>query len=204
MVDNVNKTPFMESIQAYTTTKLDQHFRLHGKSLPCSVVAVNGPIVTVQFEVNSTFTFPNVAVPVAQSIYVRLPVQIGDKGIVRPVDTYLGGVSGLGGGVADLTRPANLEALVFEPIANKNWPACDGNAVVINQGPNGVVLSDAGGKCVFTLTPDGITITIGGLTFTLNGSGWKQSGGEVQAGTHTLTKHSHSDPQGGSVGAPEG
>jgi hypothetical protein len=61
-------------------------------------------MVTVAFELHDTpYVFPNVTIPLFGPQYIRYPMQPGDKGIVIPADTYLGGVSGQGGGVADLT-----------------------------------------------------------------------------------------------------
>lgn len=203
MDNNALKTPFAATINRFAERKISEHFNLGGKALPASVVTVvkNG-FVTIKFElVNTDQIFPQVTVPVAESVYVRLPIQPGDKGVVRPIDAYLGGVSGLGGGSADLTRPANLSALVFEPVANTVWPACDNQSVVI-QGPNGVFLADQGGRCAFTLTPGGLTITVGGNTWTFNASGLTQTGGDSVVNNVSATHHGHPDPQGGVTGAP--
>uniref|UniRef100_UPI0037DC1B8A hypothetical protein n=1 Tax=Klebsiella michiganensis TaxID=1134687 RepID=UPI0037DC1B8A len=110
-------------------------------------------------------------------------MQPGDKGIVIPADTYIGGVSGQGGGTADMTPPANLSALVFLPISNTEWQGVDGQVVTV-YGPEGVTLRDSGSNTTFLLkpdsiaisTPDSFTVTVGGTVFSLTGSKWSLSG----------------------------
>nr|WP_245168500.1 hypothetical protein [Enterobacter roggenkampii] len=155
-------------------------------------------------------------------------MQPGDKGIVIPADTYLGGVSGQGGGVADLTPPANLSALVYLPISNTEWESVDGNVVTI-YGPEGVTIRDEGSNTTFLLTPDSVTIaavdlfkvTVGSTVLTLTEGMWSITGqsGKLQDSTastspeimHTgwaalvawLNNHQHTNGNGGSnTGAP--
>lgn len=135
---------------------------------------VSSGVVVVKFEVQSSAlgaTLPDVMVPVSWPEYIRYPVQAGDKGFCVAADAYLGGVSGLGGGVAGLVQQGNLAALAFQPVGNKAWAATtDPNAVVIYgvQGRGVTLLSDIGGQIVkLVLTDQGITIT-GNIT--LNGN----------------------------------
>ena len=122
------------------------------------MVSVKGAIITVKFEITDpVLTLPNVTVPLFGPEYIRYPIQPGDKGVVFSCDAYIGGMSGLGGGVASLTQPTNLSALVFFPIGNTQWVTVDPQAVVI-YGPNGVVLRDAQSQVTFTLTPTAIVI----------------------------------------------
>lgn len=103
-----------------------------GKALPCSVAKViSSGVVEVNFEVTSQWSLPRVIVPVAAPTYIRYPIQVGDLGMVFSADAALGGVTGLGGGLADLaSQPGNLSALVFVWLGNKNWPAAlDPNAL---------------------------------------------------------------------------
>jgi hypothetical protein len=165
------KSPFANSINNFTNRKLGDYQQGLGQALPCRVTKVVGAIVTVNFEIlpDSKITLPPVTCPIAESTYVRLPVQVGDYGIVMAADTRLGGISGLGLGKAPLTHASNLGALVFMPIGNKNWTAVDPKAVNINA-PNGAVIRDTNNTCVITLTPTGVITTIGGTTFTINGT----------------------------------
>lgn len=159
-----------------------------GQALPCSVVAVNGSIVTVKFEVNAKpWTLPQITIPKAESPWVRSPTQVGDKGLTMPADAYLGGMSGLGGGVATMAKPGNLSALVFVPISNKNSPPIDPTAAQI-EGPNGVisrtttgttseVVTSATGTTItfgsnsFAVTESAITMTLGGKVVQLTSAG---------------------------------
>jgi hypothetical protein len=172
---NVQKTPLVSTLNRFAESKATDNTQQLGKSLPCSVVTVvSSGVVVVKFEVQSSVlgaTLPNVMVPVAWPEYIRYPVQKGDKGMCVTADAYLGGVSGLGGGVAGLVQQGNLAALAFQPLGNKAWTATtDPNAVVIYgvQGRGVTLLSDIGGQTVkLVLTNQGVTIT-GNLT--LNGN----------------------------------
>lgn len=212
MADNVLKTPYALSLNEFAQRKINNAIQLLGKALPASVVAVNGAIVTVKFEVNSVYTLPVVTIPLFGPEYIRYPIQVGDLGVVFPVDFHIGQISGLGGGIADLSTPANLAALVFFPIGNKNWTAVDPTAVVI-RGPGGVELEDEAVTCKLKLTANGITITLpAGKTLTVNGGngvviaqdlvveGNISAVGTIESTTSGigLTTHKHSGVQTGS------
>lgn len=188
MSGNVQKTPIGISLNRVATAKAKDAIQVLGKSLPASVVSVRGSIVQVKFEVASDFTLPNVTIPLIGSEYVRPPIQPGCKGVVIAADAYLGGMSGIGGGVADLTPRANLTALIFSPIGNSGWTTVDGNAVVI-YGPNGVVLKSQDGATTLTLTPGGIHV---------------QTTGDFTVNTISILHHVHKDtqPGGGLSGQP--
>jgi hypothetical protein len=130
---------------------------------------VSGSIVTVAFEVNAApYTLPNITIPKAESPWIRMPTQVGDKGVTMPADAYLGGVSGLGGGVATLTRPGNLSALVFVPISNSGSPPIDQNAAQV-QGPNGAIIRTTEGTTSQIVTDTtGTTVTFGDSTVVVN------------------------------------
>jgi hypothetical protein len=191
---NFQKTPLVSSLNQFATAKAQDAIQQLGKALPCSVVSVQGAIITVKFEVQSGFTLPQVTVPLFGPEYIRYPIQSGDKGVVFAADAYLGGMSGLGGGVADLTPRNNLTTLVFFPIGNKNWQAVDPQSVVI-YGPNGVVIETKDQSISLTLTPSGIVIqgnvTIQG-SLAVTGSVIAGSGGADQVGLQT---HVHLNTQ---------
>lgn len=207
------KTPIAASINTFTDKKVNDGLQSIGKSLPCSVVAVNGALVTVKFEINSNFTLPMVTVPVATSFYVREPTQVGDKGMVISADTYLGGVSGQGNGVASLVQQGNLSSLVFQPLGNSSWAASPDSNAVLLQGTNGVILRDLNGdntltanpttttikigSATFTFSDSGLNISVGGTTIAINGSGITVSGGDVVANSVSLETHVHSGVQPG-------
>lgn len=157
MADNAQKTPLGLALNRFTQQKVLDAIATLGQALPCEVVSVAGQIVTVAFQISSaTFTLPQVAMPIATSIYDWIPVQRGTLGLTIPASVYLGGVSGLGGGTADLSKPANLSALLFLPVSNSAWvpPTGDQNLRVV-QGPDGVAIQDINGTTLLTVTPSG-------------------------------------------------
>ena len=206
MADNFHKVPFGQSINRIATTRARDAIQLLGKALPASVVSRVGMIVKVKFEVNSVFTLPNVVCPLAGSEYFRAPLQPGCQGVVFPADAYLGGMSGLGGGVADLTLHANLSTLVFFPIGNTGFQAADPNVATL-YGPNGVTLQENAGASTFKLTPNSITLSVAGNTVVMNSSGVTINGvfvvtisGLVILNNRQFMSHFHTDPQGGVTG----
>lgn len=175
---------FAKSMNNFAEVKIAEAMELVGKVLPATVVSQSGKMVTVSFSLTSIpFTLPQVTIPLFGPEYVRYPMQPGDRGIVIPADTYIGGMSGLGGGVADLTQPTNLSALVYLPISNTEWQDVDGQVVTV-YGPEGVTLRDSGSNTTFLLkpdsiaisTPDSFTVTVGGTVISLIGTKWSISG----------------------------
>ncbi|WP_338735445.1 hypothetical protein V8954_04025 [Klebsiella michiganensis] len=175
---------FAKSMNNFAEEKIAEAMQLVGKVLPATIVRQSEKMVTVSFSLtNIPFTLPQVTIPLFGPQYVRYPMQPGDRGIVIPADTYIGGMSGLGGGVADLTQPANLSALVYLPISHTEWQDVDGQVVTV-YGPEGVTLRDIGSNTTFLLKPDSIaistpgsfTVTVGGTVFSLTGSKWSLSG----------------------------
>ena len=94
-----------------------------GWSLPCQVLSVSsdGLFVKVNICVNDLSTyFQQVTIPVMQSQYVRLPIQVGDVGITRKADISLYPVSGQKNGNPNFGEDGNYEAiLAFEPISTR-------------------------------------------------------------------------------------
>ena len=193
MASQVQKTPIARTLNVFAERKARGIIDLYGKALPASVVAVvSSGIVTVKFEIANTprspYTLPNVTVPLFGPEYVRYPIQPGCKGVVFPADAYLGGVSELGGGVADLALRGNLSTLVFFPIGNTSWSASDDANALVLYGPDGVIIRDMNKKTVFTLTENGIVITLqAGKFVTINGglivNGNLQISGNIELAT---------------------
>ncbi|WP_321913586.1 hypothetical protein [Paraburkholderia sp. J11-2] len=187
MDDNYGKLWLQKTTNQLAVTRAQQAIKSLGRALPCRVTAVSGAIVTVAFEVNAApWNLPQITIPKAESPWIRMPTQVGDKGVTMPADVYLGGVSGLGGGVASMLQRGNLSALVFVPVSNANSGPIDQNAAQI-QGPNGaiirtttgttssIVTNDSGttitfGTTTLTVNAAGITLTVGGQTFTWGGA----------------------------------
>ncbi|WP_145482023.1 hypothetical protein [Yersinia rohdei] len=179
-----NKLNFNRNITQFAENKISEAMESAGKVLPVTVISQSGKMVTVSFNLtNIPYTLPQVTIPIFGPQYIRYPMQPGDRGIVIPADTYIGGVSGQGGGTADLTPPANLSALVFLPISNTEWDSVDGQVLTL-YGPEGVTIRDAGSNTTFLLTPESITIatptqfkvTVGSTVLTLTSGMWSLSG----------------------------
>lgn len=213
MSGNAQKTPIAQSLHRFAEQKVMSAIQLLGKALPCSVVSASGAIVTVKFELNTIFTLPSVTVPLAGAEYVRYPIQPGCKGVVFPVDTSIGLITGLGSASPDLSIPGNLQSLVFVPCGNVSWFAVDPLSVVI-YGPNGATLRTQDGTCTLVLTPNGVEVTVPvGKKLTVNGDsrfvGNMSISGTVtsdQAGGVGLTTHHHTGVQSGpsNTGGPVG
>lgn len=195
MANDALKTPYGRRVNELALKRAGDAIQLEGKALPCSVVSGNGTFVIVKFEVQSIYTLPQVRVPVATSEYFRMPLQPGCKGVVMPADTYIGGVTGLGGGVAKLTRQANLANLIFVPVGTTSFVSVpDGYAVV--YGPTGVIIRDQASKTTVTVNASGVTIQLTGGNVTV-------LGGDVIADGISLKTHRHTGVQaGGSVSGP--
>lgn len=161
---NVQKTPFGLSLNRATSRIANNMVHRQGQKLPCSVVSVDGSIITVKFEINQPpFTLPQATIPLFGPEYIRYPIQVGDKGFAIAADAQIGHMTGLSnGGTPGLERQPNLSALTFMPIGNKNWEAPEDPDAVIIYGKNGVILRDKDKKVTFTLTPSGVEIDLHG------------------------------------------
>ncbi len=186
-----------------------------GKKLPCHVVAVTGQIVTVAFDLPTgvPWVLPQITIPKAEGPWINSPTQIGDVGLTVPADVYLGGISGIGGGIASWRRPGNLDALVWVPVAKQSTTILNQNAALV-QGPDGaivqttqgtassIVTNQSGttvtfGSSVLTVEDGQITMTAGGETVTLNSNGFTIGG--ILFESHV---HSGVTTGGGDTGAP--
>jgi hypothetical protein len=153
-----------------------QIMQTKGYALPCRVVSVSGSIVTVAFEIqDDTLTIPQVTIPKAESQWIRTPTQIDEYGVTLPADAYLGGISGLGGGTANMTRRGNLSSLVYVPCANKSYPSVNPNVAYI-AGPAGAVIQTQDGTSSVVVNDSGITLTFGSKVVSLSNAGFTIDG----------------------------
>jgi len=176
MGNNYLKNWLQKTQNQQAISRAMQIMQTKGYAFPCRVVSVSGSIVTVAFEIqDDTLTLPQVTIPKAESQWIRSPTQVGEFGITVPADAYLGGISGLGGGTANMTRRGNLSSLVYVPCGSKNFPHVDQNAAYI-AGPQGAVIQTQDGTSSIVVNESGITMTFGGKVVTLNGSGFTIDG----------------------------
>jgi len=195
VADNAQKTPLARTLNQFAARKALGIIELLGKALPASVVSIptaGVPIVTIKFELtNIAYTLPQVTCPLFGPEYIRYPIQVGCKGVAFPADAYLGGMSGLGGGTADLTPRANLSTLVFFPIGNTAFAASeDANAMVI-YGPDGTIIRNTAKSAVLKVTTAECSVTPPtGKPFIVNGNlvinGNLQFSGNIEAADGTL------------------
>lgn len=169
-MDQSQKTPIARSLEQFANRKVRGALDLLGQQLPASVVVVvSSGIVTVKFELtNIPFTLPQITVPMIGSEYVRIPVQggpNGTKGMVIAADAFLGGVSGLGGGTADLSPRPNLSNLAFVPLGNTAWSATDNPDAALIYGPDGVVIRTVAKDAVITVATGSITLKAPSIVF---------------------------------------
>jgi len=162
------KTPISRTLPRMAQQAAFAELERRGYALPCHVSAVSGQIVTVVFDctVNGA-TLQPVTMAIQGAEYIRMPTQVGDKGYAAPSSVDISIETGLGpaNSLPDLsTPPANLSALVFVPVGNKNWtPSPNPNATVI-YGPQGVILQDKSGSAPdfsVIVNADGVLIQSG-------------------------------------------
>ena len=189
MADNYLKTPLGQSLNDWAYQKILNAVNSQGRALPCSVVAVEGSIVTVRFEVNAApATLPRVKIPVAGAEYIRYPIQVGCLGVAFPASVRIGNVSGLSPGVPTMATPGNLAALVFFPCGNVGWPATDDANSLVIYGPDGVIIRtmDGSKKVVVSATGTKVTGDLENTGVMKPGNGAPGTN-VVTAGGHTLT-----------------
>lgn len=162
------KKPLNTSLPRAMRERIQDGKFIAGQEWPCTVVSVDGAIVKISFNVASDFTLPQVICPIAESRYVRLPIKPGDQGLAVAATARLGGVTGLGAGLAPIASPSNLGGLVFLPLGNIEWNTIDPDAVVI-QAPNGSkILTDDGASEIIVDTGQ-VKVTQGDVTVEITG-----------------------------------
>lgn len=182
-MDNYGTLSVQAKLNQHANSKALAAIQQTGRALPCSVVSVNGSLVTVKFEVNSApWTLPFLTLPKAENQYLRAPTQPGDYGITVPGDTDLSQISGQGGGVPDLqTNFGNLSTLVFVPVASTTFNAPPRANIVWANGPHGARIGDSGNTAYLDCNPDMGTVTIhaGGRSWTFSAVGLTMATGVV-------------------------
>lgn len=181
MSGNVQKTPLARSLPNIGAKRANDLGQTEPKSFPVTVKSVDGHLLTVTINVNGDeVQIPDITIPQTHSQWIREPTQVGDQGMITIPDGYMGGVSGLGGGTADLYPRANLTNAHYQPTSRDAFPAMpDPNAVYLN-GPNGVILESTGGACRITLTPSGIQFKVGATTYSFSATTMIVAGADIQ------------------------
>jgi len=217
VTNNYAKLNFQKNSNLAAINRTKEAILTLGKSLPCRVIAVDGALVEVAFEVDSSpWTLPTVIIPKTESEWAKVPTQVGDIGITIPADTYIGNITGQGAGLPSIqVKPCNLSALVFQPVSNKNSPSPYPNSYFV-QGPEGFVAQTQDGTVQFILNASGVNVVIGGITvFSIGSTGATANGNLLVNGMITgttdvigngisLSTHTHSGVTtgGGDTGPP--
>lgn len=184
---NEQKTPLARTLPLFAQRKAQDEIAKQGKALPGVVTAVSGQLVTVGFQVQGIMLQP-VQMPIFGAEYVRLPVQVGDKGVAFPADVYLGGISGMGQGTADTTLQGNLSTLVWFPIGNKAWTlptGADANTLALYGHLALLLLDSFSANSSVKLTSTGITLAFGSGSIVMDASGIT-----LTFGSHTIVLNS--------------
>lgn len=217
MSGNQQKTPFIAGINRFAGERIEGAIDLLSKAIPATVDSVDatGTIVTINFEIQTPVPIPLVTCPMVGTEFQRFPIQKGTRGYVVPADFYMGGMSGLGGGVATPTQQANLTNSVFLPVGNTDLDATDDPQSLVQYGPNGVINRTQDGSVKSVLDKDGFRVLIDGVvalnvskngvsmkigdnTFTFTGAGIDINGnGNTIIDGHNFLAHSHTGVQTG-------
>lgn len=167
-----------------------------GWNLPCKVVAISddGLNVTASIQVtNANLQFSNVTVPISQSRYIRMPIQIGDFGYLVSNDISLGSVTGKQNAVPVWGQSGNYEQnMAFVPITNvQTFPLSPNINAVLIQGPQGVVITDDTNGSTITLTATGIVMQSGSSSITINHDGDIDIVGTLKINGKAYLSHEH-------------
>jgi hypothetical protein len=195
-LDNYSTLSVQAKLNQHASAKAQAAIAQLGRALPCSVVSVNGALVTVKFEVQSgiPWTLEQLTLPKAESQWLRVPTQIGDYGITVPADTDLSQISGQDGGVADMSvNYGNLSTLVFVPVASTAFAAPPRANIAWANGPHGARVGDSANAAYLDCNSDTGTVTIhaAGKSWTFGAAGLVMSTGVI------AETHLHGGVQGG-------
>ncbi|HHL2710439.1 TPA: phage baseplate protein [Yersinia enterocolitica] len=178
------KFPFVRAMANMVNTIAQDNAAIRGQALPCHVVAVQGQIVTIQFEIlPDGVQYPQITIPIATFAYIRYPIQVGDKGVTVPADVSLRGVSGLGAGMASPSLYPSLTPLFFVPIANSKWSDDEPDKLVL-YGPDGAIMKTEKGDASVVVETGAVMaqaekVTLKGMMFFDGPITQQKSGGGV-------------------------
>lgn len=205
---NFRKSPPAEWLPKLARTHAKSVNEHNSKALPATVLSISGRIVTVHFEVDCNPALPPFPMPIAESEYVRTPIQPGCKGVVLSADASLEQMSGLG-----THRPAlgvgtvNFGCCVFLPLTNAQWEKLDNNMLHLYGVAGTEILNRLNGASALRLIEDHASLTNGQATASMDGNAANITAGTINLnGTVVINgqpykAHTHSN---GHNGAPTG
>lgn len=147
MTDYSKKLLFSQNLVGVIDNQIGEALQADGWELPCVVksISADGLFVTVDFQISQgQYPIPTITIPIAESEYVRLPIQIGTVGVTKKITADITYISGQQNGVSTLNSYGNLNtALCFMPISNKKlFPENANINALLLYGPEGVVIQD--------------------------------------------------------------
>ena len=147
MTDYSKKLLFSQNLIGIVDNQIGEYMQASGWELPCTVkeISADGLFVTVDFAITQgQFPIPTITIPIAESEYVRLPIQVGTVGITKKISANIGYISGQLDGVSTMNPYGNLNtALCFMPVTNKKvFPANANINALLMYGPEGAVIED--------------------------------------------------------------
>ncbi|UMM63144.1 hypothetical protein [Aristophania vespae] len=146
------KNPQNQMLDKAAFGQANKALSLLSKSLPASLISLEGRIATVKIEANSSLPIPNITVPLAESEYCRAPLQAGCRGLLIASDVTIAHLSGLGTRKPSIGDMApNLSASVFLPFSTTSWQEMD-NSFLNLYGVKGVKIQQSPGGASITLT----------------------------------------------------
>lgn len=184
------KKPFSVGLNAFVQQKNQDAVKISRQALPATVVSVNLPFVTVAIQLRTNFTIPQVTCAVVESKYVRVPIQVGDSGLILSADSILTGVTGQSNSVS-MQFPSNLESMIFLPLGSKSWNSVDANAVYIQDSSGASVIQVKNDKVLLTsqafdvITLEEVSVSAG-ASISLTAVGSLDLSGEASASLSSL------------------
>jgi hypothetical protein len=204
MTDYSRKLLFQQNLAGIINNQIASAKQGAGYELPCIVkeISADGLFVTVDFAVaQGQFPLPTITIPIAESEYVRLPIQVGTVGVTKKIDVNIQNISGQADGVAGYTNYGNLDSvLCFVPITNsKLFPTTPDKNVLWLYGPNGVLIQNAAGDSKITISETMVKLESGSSYITINHNGEIDiQGSSVKIMGKDFLSHEHKDTQPGS------
>ena len=146
MTNFAGKLPYVQNLASAVDWRYASNNQQVGWELPCIVKAVSadGLYVTVSFAIQPIpYQIPEITVPIFESEYVRIPIQVGTRGYTQFVTVTTENLIKAKAANSDFRNLGNLnKILIFNPISNEGWPINPNINALWLYGPEGVTIQD--------------------------------------------------------------
>ena len=175
-MDYSKKLLYSQNLVGVIDNQIGEASQADGWELPCTVKSISddGLFVTVDFAISQgQFPIPTITIPIAESEYVRLPIQVGTVGITKKIVADITYISGQQDGVSTLNTYGNLNtALCFVPITNKKlFPITPNKNALWLYGPAGVIVQNENGDSKVTVSAASVRMESGSSYIQINKDG---------------------------------